>query len=206
MIAEDEILERKALRYLLEKYYKNNLEIAAEASNGREAVDFAFELKPDIILMDIKMPMLDGLEAGKIIKSELPETEIVILTAFNYFEYAKESIKIGVADYLLKPYSNEEFTNIIDSLLNKFYIKKLLKNKNEQMVKKYTELLSLAEKEIILNLIYSHKPEEMQIEEYKKILNITNNRYCCLIGLLKDDLKDENIESIKDELKFFSMK
>ncbi|QCX32895.1 response regulator [Caloramator sp. E03] len=203
MIAEDESLERKALRYLLEKYYKNNLEIVAEASNGREAVDFAINLKPDIILMDIKMPMLDGLEAGKIIKSELSETEIVILTAFNYFEYAKESIKIGVADYLLKPYSNEEFTDIIDSLLNKFYIKKLLKNKNEQIEKKYAELLSLAEKEIILNLIYSHKPEEVQIEEYKKILNITNNRYCCLICLLKDDLKDESVEIIKDELKCF---
>lgn len=203
MIAEDEILERKALRYLLEKYYKNNLEIVAEASNGREAADFAIELKPDIILMDIKMPVLDGLEAGKIIKSELPETEIVILTAFNYFEYAKESIKIGVADYLLKPYSNEEFANIIDSLLNKFYIKKLLKNKNEQMEKKYTELLSLAENEIILNLIYSHKPERVQIEEYKKILNIHSNKYCCLICLLKDDLKDENVEIIKDELKCF---
>ena len=88
MIAEDEILERKALKFLLNKFYNESIEIVYETSNGREIVDKALELKPDIILMDISMPIMNGLQAGNIIRSKCKDTEIIILTAFNYFEYS----------------------------------------------------------------------------------------------------------------------
>lgn len=119
LIVEDEDFERKALRFLVGKFFSDKLEIAGEASNGEEAVEKAFLIKPDVILMDINMPVMDGLQASERIKQLNKDIEIVILTAYNYFEYAKRGIKIGVSDYLLKPFSNEEFLESIDEIINK---------------------------------------------------------------------------------------
>ena len=69
LIAEDEALERKALRFLLDKYFSESIEVVDEVSNGRDAVDSALLLKPHIILMDIHMPIMDGLEASNFIKN-----------------------------------------------------------------------------------------------------------------------------------------
>jgi len=75
LIAEDEALERKALRFLLDKYFSESIEVVDEVNNGRDAVDIARSLKPHIILMDIHMPIMDGLEACSFIKNNHKETE-----------------------------------------------------------------------------------------------------------------------------------
>ncbi len=121
MIAEDEALERKALRFLVEKFYGDEIDIVYEAVNGVDAVEKALKYKPDIILMDISMPLMDGLKASSFIKEQSADIEFVILTAYSYFDYAKEAIKLGINDYLLKPVSNEEFCNSINKLLEKIY-------------------------------------------------------------------------------------
>ncbi|ARF18025.1 hypothetical protein SporoP17a_12515 [Sporosarcina ureae] len=79
-----------------------------EAKNGLLAVDIASTTTIDVLLIDIKMPKMDGLTAAKIIKKTNPHTKIIFLTAFNEFDYALQTIKIGVEDYLLKPVSPEE--------------------------------------------------------------------------------------------------
>ena len=128
LIAEDEALERKALRFLLKKYFSQSIEVVDEVSNGRDAVDDAILLKPHIILMDIHMPIMEGLEACSIIKESYPQTEFIIITAFNYFDYAKKALSIGVSDYLLKPFSNDEFVNSVNKVINKINTKNLIEN------------------------------------------------------------------------------
>lgn len=119
MIVEDEDFERRALKFLVNKYFSDKLEVVGEASNGEEAVKQALLLKPDIILMDINMPLMDGLQASRKIKEENKDIEIIILTAYNYFEYARQGIKVGVSDYLLKPFSNEEFSTSLNEIMKK---------------------------------------------------------------------------------------
>jgi two-component system, response regulator YesN len=116
LIVEDEDFERRALKYIINKFFSDELEVVGEASNGEEAVDKCMDLKPDIILMDINMPILDGLQASEKIKEKSADVEIIILTAYNYFEYARKGIKVGVSDYLLKPFSNEEFLTSINKI------------------------------------------------------------------------------------------
>ena len=66
------------------------------------------KLRPDIVITDIRMPFMDGLELSRLIRKELPDTEIIILSGYQEFEYAKEAIKLGVAQYLSKPINGEE--------------------------------------------------------------------------------------------------
>lgn len=133
LIVEDEDFERRAIKYLINKYFSGKIEIIGEASNGELAVESASISKPDIILMDINMPILDGLKASEKIKEQNKNTEIVILTAYNYFEYAKRGIKIGVSDYLLKPYSDEEFIESISEVMDKIHGKTYVNEPAEEL-------------------------------------------------------------------------
>ena len=88
-------------------------EFCGEASDGELALPMIQKIKPDIVITDIKMPFMDGLELSKLIKKELPWTEIIILTGYAEFEYAKEAIKIGIAEYLSKPINSEELLKAV---------------------------------------------------------------------------------------------
>jgi len=102
MIVEDEPLERQALRVILQRNFFN-IEIKTDSTNGDEAILNAKIFRPDIILMDIKMPEKTGLDAQKEIINFLPNVKTIIMTAYEKFEYAQKSIKYGAMDYLLKP-------------------------------------------------------------------------------------------------------
>lgn len=119
MIAEDEKIEREALRMLIETYYGEDIQLVYEASTGKELLQQARKFKPQIVLMDIQMPQLDGLEAAEQLKQMDPDIEIVFLTAFSYFEYAQKAITIGALDYLVKPFSNQKFFSVMDTVIGK---------------------------------------------------------------------------------------
>ncbi|MFZ4451152.1 response regulator transcription factor [Salibacterium aidingense] len=107
LIAEDELLERKAMRKFLEDHFPD-VTIAGEAVNGRTAVELALETTPDIILMDIKMPGMDGMEAITHIREKLPYVKFIMVTAYDSFDYAKQAMQLGVKEYILKPGKKEE--------------------------------------------------------------------------------------------------
>ncbi|MDO5713141.1 MAG: response regulator [Tissierellia bacterium] len=114
LVVEDEFLEREAIRSLLEK---SLLDSSVElAQDGEEAVRRATKCKPDLVLMDIEMPKMNGLEAAREIKDIFPEVSIVILTAYSDFEYARESLRIPVDDYLLKPIRRDKLLSVINRI------------------------------------------------------------------------------------------
>ncbi|WP_059104378.1 response regulator [Shouchella shacheensis] len=107
LIAEDEMLERKAMRKFLETHFPN-MAIVGEAINGRMAVEMAKEMRPDILLMDIQMPGMNGLEAIQEIRTVLPGVQLIMITAYDSFHYAKEALQLGAKAYILKPSRKEE--------------------------------------------------------------------------------------------------
>ncbi|CAH0346478.1 response regulator [Bacillus sp. CECT 9360] len=102
VIADDELLERKAMRKFLEENF-SEITVAGEASNGREAIELAEQLQPDFMLMDIKMPGVNGLEAIRHIRQKQLNIKFIIVSAYDEFEFAKEAMKEGVKEYILKP-------------------------------------------------------------------------------------------------------
>ncbi|MTH54587.1 response regulator [Bacillus mangrovi] len=107
VIVDDEMIERKAMRKFVEESM-TGFEVAGEAANGRLAVEMAAELKPDLMLMDIKMPGMNGLEAIRKIREIQPDIRFIMVSAYDSFDYAKEAMKEGVKEYILKPGKKEE--------------------------------------------------------------------------------------------------
>ncbi len=113
LIADDHALFRDSLRSLLESH---DVEIVGEASNGQEAIDLSWKNKPDVVLMDLMMPEMDGLEATKRIAAELPEVKVVILTASDDDSDLFEAIKSGAKGYLLKDLESKQFFELLDGV------------------------------------------------------------------------------------------
>ncbi|MDR7409887.1 MAG: response regulator transcription factor [Armatimonadota bacterium] len=110
LLADDHVLFRDALRSLLEA---RGIEVVGEASDGQEAVERAWQVRPDVILMDITMPRMDGLEATRIIKARMPDVKVVILTVSDEDRVLFEAIKSGAQGYLLKNLRAEEFFELL---------------------------------------------------------------------------------------------
>lgn len=113
LIADDHTLFRDSLRSLLEAH---GLEVVGEARNGREAVDLARRLKPEVVLMDLSMPEMDGLAATRLISADQPEVKVVVLTASDEDSKLFEAIKSGAQGYLLKNLESEDFFNLLDGV------------------------------------------------------------------------------------------
>lgn len=107
LIVDDEYLLRQGIRHLVD-WKREGFEIVGDASNGKEALDLIESLKPHIVISDIVMPVMDGLELVKVIKDKYPEIQIVILSGYSDFNYVKGTFKLGVSDYILKPKLNPE--------------------------------------------------------------------------------------------------
>jgi DNA-binding NarL/FixJ family response regulator len=100
LIADDHGLVRDGYRLMLER--EEDLEVVGEASNGREAVELCRKLRPDLVLMDVRMPEMDGLEATRVIKGELPTTSVLVVTTYDNPDYLFEAVEAGAAGYVLK--------------------------------------------------------------------------------------------------------
>lgn len=204
MIAEDEIIERKSLQHIVNKFYSSRIEIVYETATGSDMLEKALQLRPDIILMDIHMPEMDGLEASALIKRHLPNTEILILTAFSYFEYAKRAIHIGVSDYLVKPYSNSKFCEAVDQMIEKIDKRKEQFDEHKRMKGQLENLGIVFQKEIILEMIHGENITMGQLQQYKDYLDIKSNTFMCIIIRTdaRNNLNDGIIGTIRNKFRF----
>lgn len=114
LLAEDHVVVRESIRQSLER--ESNLEVVGEANDGEEAVRMAKQLKPDIIIMDISMPKLNGIEATRQIKAFQPSVIVLVLTAYDYEQYIFPLLEAGAAGYLLKDVSSRELINAINTV------------------------------------------------------------------------------------------
>lgn len=111
LIVDDDALIRDSLKIIISM--EADMEVVGAASNAQEALELCRQYQPDIVLMDIRMPIMDGVLGTKLIKSQFSNIKVIILTTFKDDEYIKEAIKNGASGYMLK---NQSSDNIIDSL------------------------------------------------------------------------------------------
>jgi DNA-binding NarL/FixJ family response regulator len=131
LIADDHALVREGLRTMLSG--EDGIEVIAEANDGQQALDACRELGPDLVLMDVRMPVMDGLEATRKIKQEMPQTSVLMVTMHENPDYLFEAVKVGAAGYVLKDASGERLLSAVrrtlegESPLNQELAMRLLK-------------------------------------------------------------------------------
>ena len=141
LIIDDEYIMRQGLKYMI-NWEQEGFEIVGEASNGKDALELFDELKPHIVISDIVMPLLDGVDFTEAMHKLYPHIQIIILSGYDNFEYVKYTFMNGVVDYVLKPTLNpEELKKILKKAAERIPGYKLQKNAGavsyERMMERY---------------------------------------------------------------------
>lgn len=194
-LAEDEFIIREGIKNNID-WQAHGYEFCGEASDGELAFPLIQKLKPDILITDIKMPFMDGLALSRLVKKELPETEIIFLSGYEEFDYAKEAIQIGVARYLLKPINGDALLAEVDIVAEDILKKQREKEIREKYQKEMEENSLKEQKNLFQHLVTGDcSVEEFLLTSEKLGLTITAPWYS--IVLLK-------IESIKHDYEEYS--
>jgi DNA-binding NarL/FixJ family response regulator len=115
LVADDHDLVRESTRLML--VGERDLEVVGEAVNGQHALELCRQLRPDLVLMDLRMPVMDGLTATRAIKEELPAIRVLVVTAYESEDYLREAASAGAADYILKDAPREQLLEAVRKAL-----------------------------------------------------------------------------------------
>lgn len=174
LIADDENLELKVLEKTIKKHFVDELEIFA-SSNGRKASQICDEVKPDIALLDIEMPGMNGIELAKYIKEKYAECIIIFITAYDRFDYAIEAIHIKAFDYLLKPWKEERLCELISTAIE-----------NVRSMQK-TDSIVHSQKDVIKDYIDRNYKKDISAKDVAGILGYSDVYFSKVFKQLFDD-------------------
>lgn len=138
MVVDDEPVIREGIVTVVD-WQSLGIEVVGTAGNGRDGMARALAKKPDIVITDIRMPIMDGIHFARELKEKLPKVRVVFLTGYNEFAYAREAIRIGAADYLLKPVNTEDLTGLVGRLADE------VRQENATVVSRNQETVLLKE-------------------------------------------------------------
>jgi len=157
LLADDHTVVRKGLRLLLESH--PGFKVIAEAANGREAVSLAEAHTPDVVVLDVAMPLLNGIEAARQVSAKLPQTAIVFLSMHSDEGYVLKALKSGAKAYLLKDSAEDDLINAIKAVtegkaffspaISKMLVEDYMRQMREREVEDSYELLTTREREIL---------------------------------------------------------
>jgi len=184
ILADDHRIFRKGLKSLLSE--KENIEVLAEADNGDEALEAARKYKPEIVVMDIAMPKMDGIEATRQIRERFPDTEVVVLSMHAKKAYIDQVLKAGAKGYVLKDSDEENLLSAIETVHNGGYyldspiadqvLSDYFSDKSKRDLKKQSDPLSEREREVLRLLAEGHSNKEVADTLYISRKTVENHR------------------------------
>lgn len=189
MLADDEGIVIDSMKFIIEKEFGDECEIEF-AKTGRSVIELAENFRPDIAIMDIQMPGINGIEAMKEIRQSNRNVIFIVMSAYDKFDYAKEAIKLGVLEYITKPM---ERTKIIAAIKKAMELvdKERVRRSNDLLIKEKLEtVVPIIESGLIYNiLLQEHFTED--IDNYKTILSI-DKKYAYMIAVVCGDAQEGN--------------
>lgn len=199
-LVEDEVVVRESIRNNF-PWEENGFTLVGEAQDGELALPLIEELRPDIVITDIKMPFMDGLELSRILKKSMPWTKIIILSGHDEFTYAKSALEIGVTDYILKPIGPEDLKGILDKARNLIEVDRQKENNLIELQKRVARHTDLLKERFLSDLAEGlYTSSEAREMEKNLELNITARYYCIgLISLWFNSKENSYGDAIKAE-------
>lgn len=187
VIAEDETLTRLDIKEML---IENSYDVVGEASDGLDALKICREKNPDIVLLDIKMPLMNGLQVAKILKDEGFRGCIIILTAYNMKEYIEEASKNYVMGYLIKPIDEEIFLSRLNMIYTTYLRMDMYRQESEEAKEKLEERKYIDRAKGRLMDKYNYSEDEA----YKKIRRLSMEKRISMLELSKIIINSGDIE------------
>lgn len=174
--------------------------VIGSAYDGVEGLELAEKYLPDIILSDIKMPGMDGIEFSKRIKKRWPKTEIIFLTGYDNFSFAQQALKIGVCEYILKPVNFREMHEVVKKVSNRIFERQERENDYAEVRRKYKKSIPVLKSTFISDLIYGRLRDSLDMRNRMKLLNIKIDQYILAYGRIEsgkaDDIEPELFDFI----------
>lgn len=170
LIADDEGIAVDSITYILEETYGNQCEIRT-AGTGRSVIEIADGFHPDVAVMDIQMPGINGIEAIREIRKLSPQTHYIVVSAYDTFDYAKEAIDLGVVSYLTKPLDRDLFVSAMNTALGMVDREKERRSSALRTREKLRTVIPLIENEFLLELLLQN-PTEAVIDRFRTFLEI----------------------------------
>lgn len=204
LIAEDESFERDAVEELVRIHFGDRIAVSGSVGDGEEACTAVRLLRPQIVLMDISMPIRDGLSAAAEIKDVDQDIEVLILTAHASFEYAQEAIKIGVSDFLVKPYDDDDFAAAVERILVRIAEREARKAREENVLSAMRETSRFAEREFLAVATGSGPLDVVNAGKLLSVLSISPQMpYVCISAEPADapERLTERAEELKKAIK-----
>jgi len=186
IIVDDEILARMGIKSLI-SWHEHGLELVGECESGKKAYEMAKELLPDIIITDVKMPVMNGIDLIKALKAEGMNFKFIMLSAYDDFEFVKEAMKLGADDYILKlQVKPEELLKVLDNACKNIEQERNEKSRNINIEKQLHENISVLREKFLKDLMCGNVFNEHEIEKSFKLHNITlpqNNLVCLVVRI-----------------------
>lgn len=182
-LVEDEFIIREGIKNKID-WAGNGYEFCGEASDGELAFPMIQKLHPDIVITDIKMPFMDGLELSTLIKNEMPDIEIIILSGFTEFEYAKKAISLGVAEFLSKPINSEDLLNEVNKVADRLDEKRKEQELKQKYKKEMEENYQVSWRQLLQDLVTGGVATTSLLEQAKE-LGINLSALCYNMILFK---------------------
>lgn len=180
-LVEDEVVVRETIKRMI-PWEQYGFELVGEAADGEMALPLILKSRPDLLITDIKMPFMDGLTLSKLVKKELPDLKIVILSGYDDFNYAKQAISIGVDDYLLKPITKNAFIERLQEIHDRYEHEKTQKEYYEKFRLEMQEYEKNASRDFFESLVRADSDlEEIYQRADKLNLDIVAEAYNVLI-------------------------
>jgi two-component system response regulator YesN len=171
MVFDDEQIVIESVKHIVENELKN-IQVTQTARSGREAIEKARIERPDIILTDIRMPGISGLEAVKEIKKLHNNIKFVIVSVYEYFEFAKQAVELGVSDYLIKPVNKARLVNTLERITSQLDEERRKYDQELEAKEKIDRMISVAEHSFIYSLLLS---QQVDFKEYKELFDIKSD-------------------------------
>ena len=165
LIADDEQGIIDLIKHLITV---ENCEIVGEANDGVEALHKIRECKPDIVITDIMMPLMNGIDLIRNVIAEMPDTQFIVISGYREFEYAKSALQLGVQDYLLKPIKQSELNGILGKLVTSKEQEISLSRDKERQYSKTLEVLRRDYTNKLLHSVSGGIPELPELKRQRK--------------------------------------
>jgi two-component system, response regulator YesN len=194
---EDEIITREGIRDNVD-WQASGFEFCGEAADGEMALPLLRTTQPDVLITDIKMPFMDGLQLSKIVRERMPWVKIIVLSGHDEFEYAQKAIGLGVTDYLLKPVTAEKLQNVLQNLTAQLDKERIEQDNLKKLQGQVEENRAMLRERLLFKLMVGAVSPTEAIEKGQELgLDLIARHY--LVAILKVELGDRTEQYDHDE-------